>query len=79
MFTGLSPHAPKSGTLLGLYEDETPLHRSTKAQFMMGNNSAVTVQVGGTAALRCLVNGVTEQETVSRRDDNVGDASAWGD
>ena len=57
----LSTHNPKD--LLGLYEEEAP-KRDTNAIFMSENNTAVTVQVGSTAALRCQVFQVAEHETV---------------
>ena len=54
---------PNPKDLLGLYEEEIP-ERNTKAFFMTENNTAVTVQVGSTAALRCQVFQVVEHETV---------------
>ena len=55
--------------LLGPYEDPTP-QRETEAYFTTENNTAVAVQAGGTAALRCQVYQVGEEEVVRRR---------WGD
>ena len=52
--------------LLGPYEEEDVLpSRDTEALFLSPNNSGVTVQVGSTAALRCVVHKVQQHETVS--------------
>ncbi|KAG0717680.1 hypothetical protein GWK47_053918 [Chionoecetes opilio] len=59
---------PNPNQLLGEYEEETPV-RDTNAYFMTDNNTAITVQVGTTAPLRCQVFDVAEHETMSQNRD----------